>query len=105
MPTYLYECDHCGEFEDFHSVSKIYTECPKCKEDGREQTGFKQLINCKSKGTVVLSGQDLVNSVKSGAQQLQKDAAKNENLYSNLLGESRYQDMQSRMDKAKKEKY
>lgn len=31
MPTYDYECDKCGVFEEFQMMSaKKFTECPKC---------------------------------------------------------------------------
>jgi len=32
MPTYLYSCDVCGEFEEYHSITLKLTHCPKCKE-------------------------------------------------------------------------
>lgn len=34
MPTYLYECDHCGEFEvDQRLSDKPLTECIDCKSE------------------------------------------------------------------------
>ena len=30
MPTYEYNCSNCGEFEHFHSISTVLTQCPKC---------------------------------------------------------------------------
>jgi hypothetical protein len=103
MPTYLYLCEHKhGEFEEYHSISQIMTLCPKCKEEGLGDQELKQLINCSTKGVVELTGQDLVDSVKSGAKQLQREAAQNENTYSNLLGTDRYQQLQTQIDRNKR---
>ncbi|MFW6280659.1 MAG: FmdB family zinc ribbon protein [Halanaerobium sp.] len=34
MPTYLYECEECGRFEEFQNIKDdALEECPKC---GRE---------------------------------------------------------------------
>lgn len=30
MPTYLYSCILCGEFETEHSISTKLEKCPKC---------------------------------------------------------------------------
>ncbi len=31
MPTYLYECDGCGRFEEFQKITaEPLEECPKC---------------------------------------------------------------------------
>jgi CII-binding regulator of phage lambda lysogenization HflD len=101
MPTYRYvaitECKH-GEFEEYHSMSVKLTHCPHCKEEGVD-TEVKRLINMEARGVVELYGDDLVASVKSGAQQLKKDAARDEKIYSNLISETKYQDIQTRMDK------
>ena len=58
MPTYLYECPVCGEFEFEHSITQELEFCPTCKEKGREDfsepSKVKRLI---AKGTnFVLSG-------------------------------------------------
>jgi putative FmdB family regulatory protein len=31
MPTYLYECPICGEFEHEHSIKENLEFCPKCE--------------------------------------------------------------------------
>lgn len=32
MPTYVYRCEKCGEFEVFQKITdNVYTKCPKCK--------------------------------------------------------------------------
>lgn len=31
MPTYLYECDNCGRFEEFQKITdEPLAECPEC---------------------------------------------------------------------------
>jgi putative FmdB family regulatory protein len=30
MPTYLYECPICGEFEHEHSITEQLETCPRC---------------------------------------------------------------------------
>jgi putative FmdB family regulatory protein len=98
MPTYEYECPTHGEFEEIHSIKIKLEHCPQCKEEGKEQT-VKRLISLGGKGVVELSGQELINKLKGDAKQLQKDAAKSEKIYSNLLGESKYNDLQTRLDR------
>ena len=45
MPTYLYECQIHGEFEEQHSIKEQLEECPKCKEEGRPSQKVKRLIS------------------------------------------------------------
>lgn len=100
MPTYLYECPDHGEFEEYHSMSHLIEDCPKCQEEGKEKVQkVKRLICSTSKGVVELTGQDLVDKVKADAKQLQKDAAKSEKLYANILGEDKYHQLQTKMDR------
>jgi putative FmdB family regulatory protein len=104
MPTYDHicenkECNH--EWEDSYSIKVDPPKnCPKC---GHETA--KRLISCMSKGVVELTGQDYIDKIKSDTQQLKKDAAKSEKIYSNLLGEDKYQKMQTRIDHRKRNKY
>jgi putative FmdB family regulatory protein len=103
MPTYLYLCDVLNEeFEEFHSMSEILEECPKCKEKNLPNHKPKRLINCVSKGVVELYGQDLIDKCKSDAKQIQKEAHKDEKKYSNLIGEANYQKLQQKMDQKKR---
>ncbi len=44
MPTYLYKCETHGEFEVSHSINDKLTECPKCKEEGKEAQPVERLI-------------------------------------------------------------
>lgn len=101
MPTYEFQCKECKhEWELFQSMSAPDpTECPEC-----HKTDVLKLCSLGSKGVVELTGQDLVDKVKSDTQQLKKDAAKSEKLYANMLGEDKYHNLQTRMDRAKRER-
>jgi putative FmdB family regulatory protein len=101
MPTYEYLCPVHGEFETEHSIKIKLEHCPQCKEAGNEQT-VKRLISLGGKGVVELSGQELVDKLKGDAKKIQKDAAKDEKVYANLLGEDKYQSLQQRMDRQKR---
>lgn len=102
MPTYLYFCGHHGEFEDFHSISKIHKECPKCKEEGLEPAEFKQLINMSNKGKVELYGAELADKVKADTEKLKKELYSSESKYANFVGEGRYENLQRQLDQGKK---
>lgn len=105
MPTYLYECPIHKEFEEFHSMSKTIEYCPKCEEEKLEPQKVKRLINCSSKGKVELYGDDLVTRVKEDAQKMNKDIHSKEREYANILGPEKYNQMQTRLDRQKREKY
>lgn len=104
MPTYLYWCAKHNEFEDFHSMSKIHKECPKCKEEGLEPVEFKQLINSSTKGRVELTGNDLVAKVKQDTQKLKQEMHGSEYAYANALGPDKYEQLQRKIDKNKRER-
>lgn len=101
MPTYLYFCPTHEEFEEYHSMSIVVEFCPQCKEDGNE-TPVKRLINCKSRGVVELTGNDLTDKVKQDVAQLKRDASKSEKVYSNLIGEDTYNNVQKKLDRQKR---
>ena len=101
MPTYEHICSNesCKhEWEDNYSIKldppKI---CPKC---GLETA--KRLISLGGKGVVELYGQDLVDKLKSDTKQLKKDMHKSDKIYANMLGESKYNDLQTRLDRRKR---
>lgn len=52
MATYTYFCDKHLEFDVEHSINDKLTECPKCKEEGNENS-VKRLI---SKTSFILNG-------------------------------------------------
>lgn len=101
MPTYEYLCDVHGEFEEIHSITIKLEHCPKCAEEGKVQP-VKRLISLGARGVVELSGQDLVDHVKSDAKRIQKEASKDANKYASLLGEDRYHQMQTQLDRRKR---
>jgi putative FmdB family regulatory protein len=101
MPTYLHVCQNTecnNEWEDFYSIVKSPpTVCPVCRQDTA-----KRVICGTTKGVVELYGNELVEKCKDDAQKLKKEAAKDEKVYANLLGEEKYQSMQTRMDQQKR---
>ena len=99
MPTYEHLCETCQhEWEDYYSITaEPPKECPECKAET-----VKRLICGTTKGVVELYGQDLVDKIKGDARKLKAEAAKNEKVYANLLGEDKYQSLQQRMDKRKR---
>lgn len=100
MPTYEFQCEECKhESEVYQSMSAPNPdECPSCK--AKDKT--KKLISLGSKGVVELYGQELVDKIKGDAQKMKQEAAKNENIYANLLGEDKYQSMQTTMDQQRR---
>lgn len=101
MPTYEHRCDTCKhEWEADYSIkADPPKECPECKAET-----VTRLISLGGKGIVELTGQELVEKVKADAQVLKKDAAAKEKVYANLLGEDRYQSLQTKMDQQKRER-
>lgn|SRR5208337_427942 len=99
MPTYLHQCTDCThEWEDFYSMSQEPPKvCPACNKETA-----KRVICGSNRGVVELYGQDLVDKIKADVRQLKKDAAKDEKVYSNLLGEEKYQNLQTKMDDQKR---
>jgi putative FmdB family regulatory protein len=101
MPTYEYECISHGVFEEFHSITTKLEFCPQCKESGKEQS-IVRLISLGSKGIVELYGNELISKLKEDGKQLQRDAAKSDKLYSNLLGEDKFESLTKRIDQQNK---
>jgi len=102
MPTYEHKCQslECGyEWEDEYSIKQDPPKvCPKCQKE----TAKRLVSGGSGRGTVELGANELIAKLKDDAKTLQKDAAKNEKVYANLLGEDRYQSMQTRMDNRKR---
>ncbi len=45
MPTYLYECEKCGRFEEFQRITDDpLTECPDCKDSVKRIIGAPGII-------------------------------------------------------------
>ena len=102
MPTYVHQCtnsDCSFEWEDVYSIATSPPEiCPKC-----EQKTAKRVISGMGLSRVELTGQELVDKVKSETEQLKRDMKKDTKLYASLLGEDRYHQLQTKMDRQKKE--
>jgi putative FmdB family regulatory protein len=99
MAFYDHICNSCFyEWEQEYSI-KIDPpkQCPNCQKET-----VQRLISMTGKGVVELTGNDLVDKCKADAKQLQRDASKSEKIFSNLLGESKYQALQQKMDKNKR---
>lgn len=54
MPTYIYECETHGQFEEVHSIKIQLEECPKCKEENLKPSKFRRLIS--GSGNFILQG-------------------------------------------------
>jgi putative FmdB family regulatory protein len=50
MPTYEYHCPKCGDFEQFHSISSVLTECPKCGSKVRRLISLNNNVIFKGSG-------------------------------------------------------
>jgi putative FmdB family regulatory protein len=102
MPTYefAHSVEDCkNEWEEWLSMSAPNpTHCPKCNAEGN----ITKLISLGSKGVVELYGHDLVDKIKGDVRQLKKDAAADSKVYANLLGEEKYQAIQTKMDDQKR---
>lgn len=100
MPTYEHKCTDCNhEWEDEYSIKQDPPKtCPKCLKD----TAQRLISGGSGKGTVELYGQDLVDKIKSDTQKLKSDMHKSDKVYANMLGEDKYQSMQTQMDRQKR---
>lgn len=102
MPTYEHictntECNHT--WEDMYSIKTEPPKiCPKCNQE----TAQRVISGGSGRGTVELYGQELADKLKGDVQKLKQDAAKSEKVYANLLGDDKYQQLQTSMDKRKR---
>jgi len=99
MPTYEHMCQSCShEWEDEYSIKAEPPQfCPKCNAKA-----VKRLISLGGKGVVELNGNELVEKLKEDTKQLKRDAASNANVYANLVGESVYHELQTKLDRRKR---
>jgi putative FmdB family regulatory protein len=101
MPFYEHCCKNpdCNyEWEDEYSIKDDPPECcPKCG-----QKTAQRLISLGGKGIVELTGRDLVDKIKADAKALKKEAARDAKVYSNLMGETKYHDLQTKMDRRRR---
>lgn len=98
MPTYPHICENqeCNfEWTDFYSIKQDPPKiCPKCNQETA-----KRVIALSGKGIVELYGQDLVDKCREDAQRIKKEASKDANKYANLLGETKYHNLQTQLDR------
>jgi hypothetical protein len=103
MPTYEFlhskeDCKHEWELE-MSIKAPDPEECPQCHAKG----DIIRLISGGSgKGKVVLTGNELADKVKADAQQLKRDAASDPKVYANLIGEEKYHNIQTQMDRRRR---
>jgi putative FmdB family regulatory protein len=97
MATYDHLCENCNqEFELEYSVKvDPPTLCPLCNFDGK----VKRLISFATPGKVELTGDELTAHIKQDAKRIQREAALSEKKYSNLIGEARYNQLQTKLDR------
>ena len=102
MPLIDLECQDCKHvFEDFTNFyNPPRMDCPKCGGKKLE----KLITFTKARGTVELTGHELRAKVLEDAQKLKKEVHSNEKAYANVLGEAKYQQLQQRLDKGKRER-
>lgn len=102
MPTYEHLCtnESCkNEWEDMYSIVALPPKvCPKCQQE----TAQRVISGGSGKGTVELTGHELESKMKEDVVKLKKDMASSEKVYSNMLGEAKYQEMQQSLDKGKR---
>lgn len=68
MPTYLYECEKCGRFEEFQRITdEPLSECPECKSPVRRIIGAPGII-FKGSGFYVTDSRTDKGSGKSGSE-------------------------------------
>lgn len=106
MPSYEYKhkveiCNH--EWEEWKSITKCMPtsedKCPKCGQAGDIEL---QVSGGSGKGVVELTGRDYINKVKADAKDFKREVYSNENTYANVLGNDKYQQLQTQMDKRKR---
>jgi putative FmdB family regulatory protein len=101
MPTYCHQCTNTecnNEWEDIYSLSAEPPKvCPKCNQETA-----KRVISYATPGTVELTGNDLTDKLKADTKQLKKDMQKSDKMYANMLGDDKYHQLQTRMDKQKR---
>lgn len=99
MPTYEHmctntECNH--EWEDFYSMKVDPPKvCPKCNQE----TAKRLISGGSGKGTVEVYGHELKEKLMAEGAQLRKEVYASETKYANIIGEDRYNSIQTRMDR------
>lgn len=103
MPSYEHictdiECAH--EWEDMYSIKAEPPKvCPKCNKETAQRVISG---GDNRRGVVELTGHELVAKTKEDIQKLKKDMHGSEKIYSNMIGDSKYETIQKRIDAQKK---
>ncbi len=98
MPTYSHQCTNpeCNhEWDEEYSIKADPPKlCPKC---GQETA--KRIISFPIPGKVELYGQDLKAKLFEDGQKIKAQAHRSEKIYANMIGEDKYQSIQSEIDR------
>lgn len=103
MPTYEFkhsikECNHEWELE-LSIKAEDPKECPQCKQQGN----ITRLISGGSgRGIVELTGQELRAKIKEDGRKFSQEVYSSESKYANVIGESKYQQIQQGLDRGKR---
>lgn len=102
MPTYVHICtdEKCNhEWEDFYSITKDPPKiCPQCNQE----TAQRVISGGSGKGQMVLTDEEFKAGLKDEVRKIKKDMHSNANTYANFLGEDKYHQIQTQMDRRKK---
>lgn len=104
MPTYYHECtnEECKhEWEDFYSITKDPpTTCPACSKE----TAKRVISGGNGRGIMQLSDDEFKANLPNEIAKIKKEMHGSEKVYANMLGEAKYEQMQRKMDAAKKDR-
>ncbi|HMB99996.1 MAG TPA: zinc ribbon domain-containing protein [Flavobacteriaceae bacterium] len=102
MPTYEHLCKECNhEWEQAYGMTESVPDtCPECNTKGKVQ---RLIAWCA--GTVVLTGRENVAKQWQEGKRMAREAKKkgDENFAANIVGEDKFHQNQSAIDKIKKD--
>lgn len=76
MPTYLYECENCGRFEEFQKITADpLKECPECKAAVKRIIGAPGII-FKGSGFYSTDSKSASNTINSTDKKDKKENSK-----------------------------
>jgi putative FmdB family regulatory protein len=85
MPTYLFSCPQCGQFEEVMSITAKLEACPTC------QGPIKKLINFNGGLKIEPNKQDAKEALDKEIRDFKKAVKKDPYLAANIIGEDSYQ--------------
>lgn len=99
MPHYEHFCrneDCKHEWEDYYSITADPPKvCPKCNQE----TAQRAISGGSGKGIVELTGHEYAAKIKADAQKLKQEAIRNPEVMANLVGESKFNQIQTHKDR------